>query len=190
MVLVVSLCGLMIMNNKPEIINKVAQSGLVTIDLETLYPSGERVVFDLKNFLFQELILKEKDFRERLNEINWHFFDNKYVALTCSADAIIPTWAYMLVSTRLASHAKQIVFGTLRQMEEVLFHDVISQINPSDYSGQRVVIKGCSQIEVPVSAYVELSYHLKPFVKSIMYGEPCSTVPVYKKEAEDKASQV
>jgi uncharacterized protein YqgQ len=163
-----------------EIKNKVAESGLIQIDLEELYQSGERVLFDLKSWLFEELILKEKDFREQLKNHDWNFYKDKFVAITCSADAIIPTWAYMLLATQLQSFAKRIVFGDLKKLEEELFHDEISKLKSEDYQNQRVVIKGCSNIEVPVSAYVELTALLKPVVKSIMYGEPCSTVPVYK----------
>lgn len=163
-----------------EIINKVSESGLVQIDLEELFPGGDRVLFDLKNWLFEGLILKEKDFREQLKNHDWSFYKNKFVAVTCSADAIIPTWAYMLLATYLDPFAKKVVFGDLKKMEQELFHFEILKLNPEQYKDQRVVVKGCSNKEVPVSAYMELTALLRPFVKSIMYGEPCSTVPVYK----------
>jgi len=165
-----------------EIINKVAQSGLVTIDLEDLYVPGERVLFDLKSWLYEELILKEKDFREKLKSHPWEDYKDKFVAITCTADAIIPTWAFMLVAAQIKPFAKKIIFGNLQKLEEELFDEAISKINPDDYKDQKVVIKGCSKIEVPVSAYVNLTAMLRPVVKSIMYGEPCSTVPVFKKK--------
>jgi hypothetical protein len=165
-----------------EIINKVTQSGLVTIDLEDMHQPGDRVLFDIKSWLFEELILKEKDFREQLKTHKWEDYKDKFVAITCTADAIVPTWAYMLIATQLEPFAKKIVFGDLKKLEEKLFSDAISKLNLSDYKDQRIVVKGCSNIEVPISAYVELTEKLRPHVKSIMYGEPCSTVPVYKKK--------
>jgi hypothetical protein len=165
-----------------EIINKVAQSGLVTIDLEEFYIPGERVLFDLKEWLFEELILKEKDFRARLKDFNWDNYKGKFVAITCTADAIVPTWAFMLVATHLSPFAKKIIFGDLQKLEQEIFEESISKLNVEDFKDQRVVIKGCSKVEVPVSAYVKLTALLQPVVKSIMYGEPCSTVPVFKKK--------
>ena len=163
-----------------EIINKVANSGLITIDLEEYYPKGERVLFDLKPLLFQELILKEKDFREFIKNHDWAIYQNKLVAITCTADAIVPTWAYMLISIALEPYAKKIVFGNLQTLETVLFNDALQTINYSDYTDKRIVIKGCGNLPVTTHAYVELVNGLRPFAKSIMYGEPCSTVPLYK----------
>jgi len=163
----------------PEIVNKVDQSGLVQFDLEELYVKGERVLFDLKGWLFEELILKEKDFRERIRNHDWKFYQDKFVAVTCTADAIVPTWAYMLVASQLEPYAKKVVFGDLKKLEETLFHESIFQLNPENFRNRKVVIKGCSD-HVPVSAYVDLTNFLRPLVKSVMYGEPCSTVPVYK----------
>ncbi len=163
-----------------EIVNKVAGSGLQTIDLEAYYVPGERVVFDLRPHLFQELILKEKDFREFVKTNDWSFYNEKLVAVTCTADAIVPTWAYMLISLALQPYAKTVFFGTLQELEMYLFVEQLSQINPAIYQDQKVVIKGCGDIPVPVNAYVQLARMLRPFAKSIMYGEPCSTVPLYK----------
>ena len=163
-----------------EIINKVANSGLITIDLEEYYPKGERVLFDLKPLLFQELILKEKDFREFIKNHDWALYQNKLVAITCTADAIVPTWAYMLISIALEPFAKKIVFGNLQTLETVLFNDTLQTINYSDYTDKRIVIKGCGNLPVTTHAYVQLVNGLRPFAKSIMYGEPCSTVPLYK----------
>lgn len=164
-----------------EIVNKVTQSGLVTIDLEDLYIPGERVLFDMKDWLFEELILKEKDFREKLKDHNWENYKDKFVAVTCTADAIVPTWAFMLIATHLKPVAKKISFGNLQKLEEEIFDEAISKLNADDFKDQKVVIKGCSKVEVPVSAYVNLTALLRPVVKSIMYGEPCSTVPVFKR---------
>ena len=163
-----------------EIINKVAQSPLVTIDLEDFYVDGDRVLYDLKNNLYEELILREKDFRQFLKTHDWSTYQNTHVAIHCSVDAIVPTWAYMLLTIKLEPYAKTIVFGDLDQLEEELFKAKLRTINPSDYQGKKIVIKGCSKIQVPISIYVELTRILKPFVSSIMYGEPCSTVPIYK----------
>jgi hypothetical protein len=164
-----------------EIINKIAQSGLIEFNLEEYYPTGDRVVLDIKDQLFQGLILKEKDFREFVKNEDWTKYTDKYVALTCTADAIIPTWAYMLLATALSSYAKKCVFGNLDTLETVLFDEALSGINPEQYRDGRIVIKGCSNLPVPPSAYVEITRLLKPVAKSIMYGEPCSTVPLYKK---------
>ena len=165
-----------------EIENKVAQSGLITIDLEELYVPGERVLFDIKGWLFEELILKEKDFREQVKNHDWSQYQRKLVALTCSTDAIVPTWAFMLVASRLEPFADKIVFGDLKKLEETIFHEKVGSIDPEIYRDQRVIIKGCSKVDVPASAYVEITNRLRPFVKSLMYGEACSTVPLYKKQ--------
>lgn len=167
-----------------EIQNKVAASGLLTIDLEELHVKGDRILFDIKGWLFQELILREKDFREHIKNHDWSQYSGKLVAITCTADAIVPTWAYMLVSSALQPFAKAIVFGDLFRLEEFLYQEQILRMNPDDYKDQKVVIKGCSNIEVPVSAYVQLTAFLRPLVRSIMYGEPCSTVPVYKAKSD------
>lgn len=163
-----------------EIINKVANSGLITIDLEEFYPKGERVLFDIKPLLFHELILKEKDFREFIKQHDWSQYKDKLVAITCTADAIIPTWAFMLVSIALEPFAKKIVFGNLETLEAIIFNEALLAIVYEDYKDKRVVIKGCSNLLVSTNAYVELVRGLRPFAKSIMYGEPCSTVPLYK----------
>ncbi|MGQ0828207.1 MAG: DUF2480 family protein [Bacteroidota bacterium] len=163
------------------IINKVAQSGLTTIDLESFYPQGERLLFDIKDLLFQGLILKEKDFREFIKKEDWTTYKDKYVALICSADAIVPTWAYMLLATQLEPFAKRVVFGDLETLETILYNEIFSKLNINDYKDARIVIKGCGDLPVPRSAYVELTRILRPIAKSIMYGEACSTVPLYKK---------
>ncbi len=167
-----------------EIVNKVSQSGLITIDLEEFYPDGERVLFDIKELLFQGLILREKDFREFIKNEDWNKYKDKYVALTCSADAIVPTWAYMLLATQLEPIAKKVVFGNLESLETILYTEILSKININNYKDARVVIKGCGNLPIPKSAYVQITSLLRPHAKSIMYGEPCSTVPLYKKLKE------
>ncbi len=164
------------------IINKVAQSALETLDLEAFYPAGEIVVFDLKDYLFMELILKEKDYRDTLKNADWSTYENKIVAITCSADAIIPLWAYMLAVTYLQPFAQDILFGKKEEVLEKLLLNQIAQINPEDFKDKRVVVKGCGDKKIPESAFVEIAKMLRPVVKSIMYGEPCSTVPIYKRK--------
>ncbi|MFD1142649.1 DUF2480 family protein [Larkinella insperata] len=164
-----------------EIVNRVTKSGLVTLDLEDYYHTGERVVYDLKDNLFMGMILKEKDFRDFLKAHDWSQYDGKNVAVTCSEDAIIPTWAYMLLTIYLEPHAHTVVFGSLQDLEEKLYFDAINRINIEDFRDSRVVVKGCSKVAVPTAAYVEITRRLRPVAQSIMFGEPCSTVPLYKR---------
>jgi hypothetical protein len=165
------------------IINKVANSGLITIDLENYMPSGDMATFELKDHLFMGMILKEKDFREALKKMDWTIYQDKYVAITCSADAIIPAWAYMLVVAYLKDIAMDSYVGTLPEMHKHLFLKQLDTIEANEFSDQRVVIKGCGDSTIDSFAYAEITKLLLPVVKSIMYGEPCSTVPVYKKAA-------
>ena len=167
-----------------EIINRVTKSGLITLNLEEFYPEGERVLYDIKENLWQGIALKEKEFRAFVKENDWSVYEGKYVALTCSEDAIVPTWAYMLLATKLAPFAKRVVFGDLSTLEDLLFEAALTKINPADYEDARIVIKGCSGKAVPPSAYIKLTEMLMPYAKIIMYGEPCSTVPLYKKPRE------
>jgi hypothetical protein len=162
-------------------INKVSESGLVTVDLEKYYPTGESAVFDLKDHLFMGLILKEKDFREALKNTDWTIYQNKNVAVTCSADAIIPVWAYMLVASYLQPVAAEIVMGDEKELHRVLFLKNLSAIDPTIYSDKRVVVKGCGETPIADFVYLEITKLLRPVAKSIMYGEPCSTVPIFKK---------
>ena len=167
-----------------EIVNKVAQSGIVTIDLEEFYDETPRVVFDIKPWLFQELILKEKDFRAYIKAHDWSIYKDKYVALTCTADAIVPTWTYMLLTLSLQPFAKKTIFGNLEILETILFQEKINALDLTLYKDARIVIKGCGDKPVPIAAYVALTEKIKPVAKSIMYGEPCSTVPLYKQPAQ------
>ncbi|MBB6463205.1 DUF2480 family protein [Flammeovirga kamogawensis] len=162
-----------------EIVNKVAQSALISFDLEDLKRTEERVLLDIKDQLFQGLVLREKDFRGFIKEHDWKRYQNVHVAITCSVDAIVPTWAYMLITTRLEKYATTIVFGNLERLEQKLFENSIRELEVDRFKDKPVVIKGCSE-DVPVSAYVDITERLRPVVKSIMYGEPCSTVPIYK----------
>ncbi len=162
------------------IINKVAGSGIITIDLETFYPRAEIAVFDIKDYLFKGLILKEKEFREALKHTDWEQYNGKYIALTNTADAIIPMWAYMLVVSYLQPQAKDIVFGSEKDLVQTHMLNNISNINEDDYTDKRIVIKGCGDVVLPEAAYAAITKKLRPVVKSLMYGEPCSTVPVYK----------
>ena len=170
------------MDIQENIINKVAQSGLVTLDPAAFYPIGDRVIYDIKDNLFQGLILREKDFREFVKGHDWSQYEGKNVGVTCSADAIVPAWAYMLLANRLAPYAREVVFGDEEVLESVLFIKSIATIDIEQYRDQRIVLKGCGDVPVPVSAYVELTKKLTPVVKSLMFGEPCSTVPIYKKK--------
>jgi len=165
------------------IVNKVANSGLVTIDPEKYFPRGDIATFDLKDHLFMGLILKEKDFRESLKNLDWSVYQDNYVAITCSADAIIPAWAYMLVVSYLKDIAKDSYAGTSTELQKHIFLKNINAINGNDFADQRIVIKGCGDINIESFAYAEITKVLLPVVKSIMYGEPCSTVPVYKRQA-------
>jgi len=164
--------------------NKVAESGLITIDLETYYPTGETALFDLKDFLFMGMILKEKEFREQLKNLDWSVYRDKNVALFCSADAIIPVWAWMLVASYLQPIAREIVMGDENELRRTLFLKNLSAINTEEYNGKRIVIKGCGETPIGDYVYMEITKLLRPVAQSIMYGEPCSTVPVYKARKE------
>ena len=163
-------------------VNKVAESGIITLNLEDYYPKEKIVVFDMKDYLFMGLILKEKDFRESLKVLDILKFRDSIVALTCSADAVIPMWAYMLVASALQPEAKEIIFGNEQEVIKMQLIKNIAAIQVEEFAEKRVVIKGCGELPVTESAYVEITKMLRPVAKSIMYGEPCSTVPVYKKQ--------
>lgn len=162
--------------------NKVAESGIITINLENYIPQEEICSFDIKDFLFMEMLLKEKEFRQSLDNHNWEQYSNKHVAIFCSTDAIIPMWAYMLVASRLTPIAKSVFEGSSEELYKKLFLDKIQAIETQEFEDKRVVIKGCGEKEIPPYAYTAISNQLLPKVKSLMYGEPCSTVPVYKKK--------
>lgn len=165
-----------------EIINRVAGSKLVVVDLEDYYPKGQRSVVDIKSWLFQELVLREKDFREQVNQHDWSQYRDHYVALTCSSDAIVPAWAFMLMTMFLQPFAKKVVIGNLEQLETSIYQEIIQDLDVKVFEDQPLIIKGCAHKPVPANAYIMLSQKLKPIAKSIMYGEACSSVPLYKRK--------
>ena len=165
-----------------EIINRVAASALEELNLEDYFPKDQIILFDLKPFLFMELILKEKDFRLALAEVDWSVYTGKVTTVTCSADAIIPVWAYMLVAAYLQPVASEVFFGTEHDALKALFTKKISEIDVQHFIDKRVVVKGCGNLPVGEYAYLEITKLLRPVVKSIMYGEACSTVPIYKRK--------
>lgn len=163
-----------------EIVNRVAQSPLITINLEEFYGKGERVLYDLAENLYEGIILREKDFRQFLKAHDWSQYQDKHVAIHCSADAIVPDWAYMLLAAKLEPFACTIIFGDLDALESELFRNALRDLDPAKFKDKKVVVKGCGDIKIPVSAYTEITRLLRPYVSSLMYGEPCSTVPIYK----------
>lgn len=165
-----------------KIINRVANSKLATIDLEDYYPEGKRLLFDIKDWLYEGLVLREKDFREKAKAHNWDQYKNNYVAITCTTDAIIPTWAFMLLATYLESYATKVVTGNLDVLETSIYQDIINSLDVSVFIDKPIIIKGCANKPVPANAYVMLTNKLKPVAKSIMYGEACSSVPLYKRK--------
>ena len=164
-----------------KIVNKVAKSQLITFDLEDYYHSGERVVYDIKQNLYQGLVLKEAEFRAFVKEHSWSSYQDQNVAIICSVDAIVPTWAFMLIAIKLEPFVNRVVLGDIELLEKILFQDVISQIDFQKFEGKKIVIKGCSNKEVPQFAYIEIARLMRQYAFSIMYGEPCSTVPLFKK---------
>jgi hypothetical protein len=164
------------------IVNRVAESGIVTLDLAPFIPGDTIAVFDLKPFLFREMILREKDYRAALPEYDWQQFAGRHVAICCTADAIVPVWAYMLAASYLQNIAASVYFGTPAELQKVIIEKQIAAIDTSEYEDKRVVLKGCGDTEIPEAAYVAATQRLLPVVKSLMYGEPCSTVPVFKRK--------
>ena len=166
-----------------EIVNKVAQSQLITLDLADFHVSGERKLLDITDQLFMGQVLKEKDFRAFIDGTDWSRFQGQHVAVTCTADAIVPVWAYMLLATSLQPFVETLVFGNLETLETELYRNALSQkLNPEEFRNRKVVIKGCGDIFVPVATFVEITRILRPVADKIMYGEPCSTVPVFKRK--------
>ncbi|MDR6463462.1 MULTISPECIES: DUF2480 family protein [Chryseobacterium] len=168
------------MSEEFEIRNKVAESGLINFDLATLLPKGERKGIDLKDFLFQEMILKEKDFREKVEAIDTELYKDSYIYIYNSVDTIIPLWAYFVLTAKLTDVAKKIVFGSREDLDVILMHNAIQTHDFEEMRGKRVLVKGCSDKDIPENAYIELVEQLKPIVKSLMFGEACSNVPIIK----------
>ncbi|HEX8039494.1 MAG TPA: DUF2480 family protein [Chryseosolibacter sp.] len=169
------------MHSGNEIVNRVAGSPIKLFDLEGYYVAGERVVVDIKDQLYQGWILSEKEFRDFIKSNDWARYQDKFVAVTCSVDSIVPVWAYMLLTSVLEPYARTIVFGGLQDLEEKIFFDSLARIDWEQFRDAKVVLKGCSKVAVPMAAYVEATRLLRPYAASIMFGEPCSTVPVFKK---------
>ena len=165
-----------------EIINRVAQSKLMTFDLEELYPEGQRMVLDMKDWLYEGIILKEKDFRKHVEDHDWSVYKDVYVALHCSTEAIIPGWAFMLVASKLNPYAKKVVVGSLEDLETALYLPLLENLDVSQFKDMPVIIKGCSHKPVPENAYIMAISKIQPLAKSVMYGEACSSVPLYKKK--------
>ncbi|MEZ4793782.1 MAG: DUF2480 family protein [Gelidibacter sp.] len=167
---------------KDEIINRVANSKLVVVDLEDYYPKAKRTVLDLKDWLYEELVLREKDFRERAAEHDWSQYQDNFVALTCTSDAIVPAWAFMFLTMQLQPYTKKVIIGSLEQLETSIYQDIIQNLDVQPFTDKSLIIKGCSNKPVPANAYILLSEKLRPVAKSIMYGEACSSVPLFKRK--------
>src|SRR5690554_5687605 len=165
-----------------EIRNRVAESKLETFNLEEVYPEGKRVLFDIKDWLDQGFILKEKEFRALANNHNWEQYQDAYIAVYCSTDAIVPTWAYMLITTKLNPYCKKVVLGTLDTLETVVYREVIQELDLSMFKDKPVIVKGCSKKPVPEDAYLFITWRLQKVAKSVMFGEACSSVPLYKRK--------
>lgn len=165
-----------------EIINRIASSKLITIDLEDFYPQRERIVFDIKDWLYEGLILREKDFRTQVKSHDWSQYQNSYIALTCSTDAIIPSWAYLLLTAQLSEYTSKVVVGNLELLETAIYQEIISSLDISEYKDKPIIIKGCANKPIPPSAYTLLIEKIQPVAKTVMFGEACSTVPLYKKK--------
>lgn len=165
-----------------EIINRVANSKLVVFDLEDFYPEGKRISLDISSWLLEGLVLREKEFRTHIKEHNWQQYQDCYVAINCSTDAIIPDWAFMLVTINLEPFAKKVVLGNLTDLETSLYQNIIQNLNVEEFKDKPIIIKGCSKKPVPTSAYIMTTERLKPFAKSIMFGEACSAVPLFKRK--------
>lgn len=164
-----------------EIVNRIANSPIVTFKLEEHVPQGDRILMDVKDRLFQGMILRERDFRNWIKEHDWSQYEGQHVAITCSVDALVQTWAYMILQSKLQPHAATVVFGGLEELEKQLWMNELDKVDWSQFADRPVVVKGCSDIEVPTGVYVEATRRLMPHAKKISYGEPCSTVPVWKK---------
>ena len=163
-----------------EIVNKVAKSGLITLDMKTFKGSQNRKIIDIKNWLYEGMVLKEKKFREHLNDENWEQYKDAFVALHCSNDTIIPVWAYMLLTKYLNPYASSIIYGNEKELEKKIFHLNIKNFDVKPLENKRVLLKGCTDTYIPENSYVQLSNKLIGNVKSLMFGEACSNVPIFK----------
>jgi len=174
------------MEEVKPIINRVAQSGLITLDLEDYFPKQEEVVaVDLKNFLFKELILREAEFREMVKNTDWKKYEGRYVVLYCSSNAIIPMWAYMVLSAQLSVYAKDVACSSVEHATEIFLYRNLAKLKPEDFKNQRVIVKGCGDRKIPEAAFVQIAEQLSKVVRSLMYGEACSSVPVFKNQTKN-----
>jgi len=165
-----------------EIKNRVANSNLITVDLEDFYPKGKRLEVDISMFLFQGLLLREREFRVKINKHDWSQYQHSYIALTNKNQALVPAWAFMLITTKLSPIAKMIIIGNKNELEIIIFSNIIAKIDVSNYKDRPVIIKGCSKKDIPENSYIQLIQKIQPVAKSIMYGEACSSVPLFKKK--------
>lgn len=165
-----------------DIINRVEKSGLIQVSLDDFYPKGERVIFDMKVCLHEGFVLIEKNFRDFVKNNNWEIYQDKYISIICSTDAIVPLWAYMLVASQLKPYAKHVVFGNTSELEKSILTNILNQHDFSIYSGKNVIVKGCGKHPIPESVFVDFTNRLQDYAKSIMFGEACSSVPLYKKK--------
>ena len=173
------------MEEVKPIVNRVEQSGLITIDLENYFPTRQEIVsIDLKDFLFKGMILREAEFRETVKNTDWKNYEGKYVSLFCSADAVIPMWAYMILSSQLAPFVKDVACSAPEHAAEIFLYRNIANINMNDFKNQLVIVKGCGDRKIPEAAFVQISEQLTKVVRSLMYGEACSSVPVFKKSKD------
>ena len=165
-----------------EIINRVSNSDLITIDLSDYAPKETITILDIKDFLFEGIFLKEKEFRTSLKEFDFSAYTNKTVALNCSTDAIVPMWAFMLITSYLNNIASEIHFGTKEEVFQKKFSENIDSFDASEFEGKKVIVKGCGQIPLTEALYIAITKKLQNTVNSLMFGEACSAVPVFKKK--------
>lgn len=165
-----------------KIVNRVEKSGLLQVNLDEYYPMGERITFDLKNVLMNEVILVEKDLRSFVKENDWTIYKDKYVNVLCSADAIVPLWAFMLIVSSLKPYAKKVVMGTNQDLEKAIFNDILEGLDFSQFADKNVIVKGCGKYPIPESVFVDFTYRLQNVANNIMFGEACSAVPLFKRK--------
>ncbi|MBT8323389.1 MAG: DUF2480 family protein [Eudoraea sp.] len=165
-----------------EIVNRVAQSKLITFDLEEYYPEGERIELDIKDWLYEGLILREKEFRAHADAHDWSSYQDAFVGLQCSSEAIVPGWAFMLITARLQPYAKAVVLGNLENLETMLYQEILENLDLEQFRDKPVIIKGCTNKPVPQNAYLWATAKIQQVAKSVMYGEACSSVPIFKRK--------
>jgi len=165
-----------------EIINRVENSNLIQVNLDDYYPEGERVLYDLSANLHEGLVLIEKDFRDFINQHDWSQYQDKYVGIICSSDAIVPLWAFMLLASKIEPYAKKVVMGDKNELEKAIFDSIISILDFTQFQDQNVIVKGCGKHPIPESVFVDFTITLQRYAKNILFGEACSSVPLYKRK--------